>query len=131
MGAPGNAARTKLAVNLVLQINRAALAEGIALAERMGLSAASYLEVLRSSPAYSSVMDAKGIKMLRGDYAPESRTAQTAKDARLIQDEALRLGQRLPMMEANAALLSAAMRVCGEDADPASIIEALRMQRPM
>ena len=41
-------ARTKLAINLILQNNRAALAEGIAFAERLGLERANaFLEAAR------------------------------------------------------------------------------------
>jgi 3-hydroxyisobutyrate dehydrogenase-like beta-hydroxyacid dehydrogenase len=42
-GRIGDAARAKLAINLILQNNRAALAEGIAFAESMGLDAAAFL----------------------------------------------------------------------------------------
>lgn len=125
VGAAGNAGRAKLAVNLVLQLNRAALAEGLVLAERMGLDTRMLLALLRASPARSEVMDAKGDKMLRGDYAPESRIAQTLKDAQLMLAEAKRLGQRLPLMEANAVLLAAATREDGER-DSAAVIEAIR-----
>lgn len=125
VGAAGNAGRAKLAVNLVLQLNRAALAEGLVFAERMGLDTRMLLELLRASPARSEVMDAKGDKMLRRDYAPESRIAQTLKDAQFMLAEAKRLGQRLPLMEANAALLAAATREDGER-DSAAVIEAIR-----
>lgn len=126
VGAPGDAARTKLAVNLVLQLNRAALAEGMVFAEHMGLPAPAFLDVLRGSPAYSSVMDAKGQKMLRGDFSPESRVAQTLKDARLMLDQAARAGQRLPLTEVNAALLQAVIDLHGPEVDPAAVIDAIR-----
>jgi 3-hydroxyisobutyrate dehydrogenase-like beta-hydroxyacid dehydrogenase len=126
VGKPGDAAKAKLAVNLVLQLNRAALAEGLAFAERMGLPASMSLQVMRKSAAYSAVMDSKGEKMVRGDYAPQSRLAQTLKDAQLILEEAERQHQVLPLMRANVALLSAAIAIAGAEADPAAIIEALR-----
>ena len=126
VGKAGAAARAKLAINLVLQLNRAALAEGLAFAERMGLSASESLRVMRKSAAYSAVMDSKGEKMVRGDYAPQSRLAQTLKDARLILEEAERQHQVLPLMRTNVALLSAAIAIAGAEADPAAIIEALR-----
>jgi L-threonate 2-dehydrogenase len=127
-GAVGSAARAKLAVNLVLQLNRAALAEGLVFAERMGLDSRKLLALLRASPARSEVMDAKGDKMLGRDYAPESRIAQTLKDAQLMLAEAKRRGQRLPLMEANAALLVAAAHEDGER-DSAAVIEAIRASR--
>ena len=77
LGEIGNAARTKLALNLILQNNRAALAEGLAFAESMGLDAAAFLATARRSAAYSRVMDSKGEKMLARDFAPQSHIAQT------------------------------------------------------
>jgi 3-hydroxyisobutyrate dehydrogenase-like beta-hydroxyacid dehydrogenase len=71
-------------------------------------------------------MDSKGEKMVRGDYAPQSRLAQTLKDAQLILEEAERQHQVLPLMRTNVALLSAAIAIAGAEADPAAIIEALR-----
>ncbi len=128
IGAPGDAAKAKLALNLVLQLNRAALAEGMVFAERLGLPATAFLDMLRGSPAYSSVMDTKGQKMLRGDFSPESRVAQTLKDARLMLDQAALAGQRLPLTEVNAALLQAVIDVHGPDVDPAAVIAAIRAQ---
>jgi 3-hydroxyisobutyrate dehydrogenase-like beta-hydroxyacid dehydrogenase len=123
-GPAGSAARAKLAVNLVLQLNRAALAEGLVFAERMGLDSRKLLTLLRASPSRSEVMDAKGDKMLDRDYAPESRIAQTLKDAELMLAEAKRRGQRLPLMEANALLLAAASQEDGER-DSAAVMEAI------
>lgn len=128
IGAAGDAARAKLAVNLVLQLNRAALAEGMVFAERLGLPAGAFLEVLRGSPAYSSVMDSKGQKMLHADFSPESRVAQTLKDARLMLAQAARAGQRLPLTEVNAALLQSVVELHGPDVDPAAVIAAIRAE---
>jgi 3-hydroxyisobutyrate dehydrogenase-like beta-hydroxyacid dehydrogenase len=129
MGKIGDAARTKLAVNLVLQHNRAALAEGIAFAESMGLDGPAFLASLRESAAYSRVMDTKGPKMLARDFSPQSHIAQTLKDAELILEEARRTKQHLPMTLVQAGLLRAAIAVAGPDADSAAIIEAIRPSR--
>jgi putative dehydrogenase len=125
----GDAARTKLAINLVLQNNRAALAEGIAFAESMGLDAPAFLASLRESAAYSRVMDTKAQKMLARDFSAQSHIAQTLKDAELILEEALRTKQHLPMTQVQAGLLRAAITLAGADADSAAIIEAIRPSR--
>ena len=130
LGSPGNAAKAKLAVNLVLQLNRAALAEGLVFAERMGLVPAEFLGVLRGSQAASKVMDEKGDKMVRREYSPQSHIAQTLKDAKIMLETAHRLGQNLPMMEANAALLAIAIALGGDERDSAAVIEAIRSSRP-
>ncbi len=126
IGKVGDAARTKLAINLILQNNRAALAEGIAFAESMGLDAAAFLGAARESAAYSRVMDTKGEKMLKRDFAAQSHIAQTLKDAELILEEARLRKQHLPMTLVQTALLRAAMTLTGPDADSAAVIEAIR-----
>jgi len=125
----GDAARTKLAINLILQNNRAALAEGLAFAESMGLDAVAFLRAARESAAYSHVMDTKGEKMLKRDFAPQSRIAQTLKDAELILEQALLHRQHLPMTLLQTSLLRVAITLAGPDADSAAIIEAIRPSR--
>jgi len=126
VGAIGDASRTKLAINLILQNNRAALAEGIAFAERLGLDGRAFLAAARESAAYSRVMETKGRKMLTRDYEPQSHLAQTLKDAELILGEAGRRGLRLPMTATQADLLRAAVALEGPDSDSAAVIEAIR-----
>jgi 3-hydroxyisobutyrate dehydrogenase-like beta-hydroxyacid dehydrogenase len=130
VGAVGDASRTKLAINLILQNNRAALAEGIAFAERLGLDGRAFLAAARESAAYSRVMDTKGEKMLTRDFRPQSHLSQTLKDAELIIEEAGRLGLLLPMTTTQAELLRAAIVLEGPDSDSAAVIEAIR-QRPV
>jgi 3-hydroxyisobutyrate dehydrogenase-like beta-hydroxyacid dehydrogenase len=126
VGAIGDASWTKLAINLILQNNRAALAEGIAFAERLGLDGHAFLAAARQSAAYSRVMETKGEKMLRRDFRPDSHIAQTLKDAELILAEAGRLGLRLPMTATQADLLRAAIALKSPDSDSAAVIEAIR-----
>jgi 3-hydroxyisobutyrate dehydrogenase-like beta-hydroxyacid dehydrogenase len=126
VGAIGDASRTKLAINLILQSNRAALAEGIVFAERLGLDGRSFLAAARESAAHSRVMDSKGEKMLARDYRPQSHISQTLKDAELILAEAKRRDLYLPMTSVQAGLLRAAMALEGPDSDSAAVIEAIR-----
>jgi 3-hydroxyisobutyrate dehydrogenase-like beta-hydroxyacid dehydrogenase len=128
VGKVGDASRTKLAINLILQNNRAALAEGIVLAERMGLDGPTFLATARQSAAYSRVMDTKGEKMLSRDFRPQSHLAQTLKDAELILKEAAQQGLRLPVTTAQADLLRDAIAILGPDGDSAAIIEAIRQR---
>ena len=126
IGMVGDASRAKLAINLILQNNRAALAEGIVLAERLGLDGRAFLAAARQSAAYSRVMDSKGEKMLTRDFRPQSYIAQTLKDAELILSEAGRLGLRLPVTAAQTDLLRVAIELEGPDSDSAAVIEAIR-----
>ncbi|MBV9981364.1 NAD(P)-dependent oxidoreductase [Bradyrhizobium sp.] len=129
VGRIGDASRTKLAINLILQINRTALAEGIAFAERLGLDPPAFLEAARQSAAYSSVMNTKGAKMLKRDFTPQSHIAQSVKDSELILREAKARDLHLPMTSVQMALLRAAIALEGPDSDSAAIIAAIDRAR--
>jgi 3-hydroxyisobutyrate dehydrogenase-like beta-hydroxyacid dehydrogenase len=127
VGRIGDGGRAKLAINLILGLNRLALAEGLVFAARLGLDPAALLPIARASAAYSQVMDTKGPKMLARDFAPEGRVRQTLKDAHLILDQARAVGQRLPLLEIHADVLEACMRA--GDRDNSIVIEEIERRR--
>jgi 3-hydroxyisobutyrate dehydrogenase-like beta-hydroxyacid dehydrogenase len=105
VGEWGDAVRMKLVTNLVLGLNRAVLAEGLVFARAVGLSPSRALEVLMNSPAYSRTMDAKGPKMVTGEFSPQAKLSQHIKDVQLILEEAGRGGKYLPLSQLHLALL--------------------------
>src|SRR6185369_14028192 len=105
VGKIGDGGRAKLAVNLILGLNRLALAEGLVFAERLGLDPAAFLPVAQGSASYSQVMDTKGLKMIHGDFSPEGRAKQTLKDCHIMLDQAKMVGQKLSMLEVHADVL--------------------------
>jgi 3-hydroxyisobutyrate dehydrogenase-like beta-hydroxyacid dehydrogenase len=127
-GPPGAAARAKLASNLVLGLNRAALAEGLALAQGLGLAPGAFLELLRRSPAYSRAVDVAGPRMVARDFTPVSRLSQHRKDLRLIAQAAASAGLALPLATAHATLLDAAIALGLGELDNVAVIDALRPQ---
>ena len=126
IGKTGDGGRAKLAINLILGLNRLALAEGLLFAERLGLDPAAFLEVARASACYSQVMDVKGPKMITRDFAPEGRVTQHLKDVGLMLDQAARRGVRLPLVEVHADVLAACVRHGEGDLDNCVVIEELR-----
>jgi 3-hydroxyisobutyrate dehydrogenase-like beta-hydroxyacid dehydrogenase len=126
IGKLGDGGRAKLAVNLILGLNRLALAEGLVFASRLGLDPAAFLKVARGSAAASQVMDTKGPKMVSGEFAPEGRVRQTLKDAHLMLDQARLAGQKLPLLEIHAHVLEACVRHGEGEADNSIIIEEIR-----
>lgn len=125
VGAWGNASRMKLVTNLVLGLNRAALAEGLVFAELSGLNMKDALQVLLSSPAYSRTMDAKGPKMVNQDFEPQARLSQHIKDVRLMLEEAQRNGGSLPLSTAHLKLLEQTEAAGLGDLDNSVIIRAI------
>jgi 3-hydroxyisobutyrate dehydrogenase len=126
MGPPGSASRTKLAINLILGLNRLALAEGLVFAERLGLEPDRFLDVARQAASYSQVMDTKGPKMVRGDFMPEGRARQTLKDVELMLVQAHKLGQELPLARLNAEILRACVDQGEGDQDNSVVISEIR-----
>jgi 3-hydroxyisobutyrate dehydrogenase len=126
VGQVGDGGRAKLAVNLVLGLNRLALAEGLVFAKSLGLDPAAFLDVARGSASYSQVMDTKGPKMVRGDFSAEGRVRQTLKDVHLMLDQAAAAGQKLSMLELHADILQACVRAGEADLDNSAIIKEVR-----
>lgn len=126
IGKVGDGGRAKLAVNLILGLNRLAMAEGLTFAERLGLEPAAFLEVARRSAAYSQVMDVKGAKMTRGEFTPEGRVTQHLKDVHLMLEQAERAKQRLPLLEIHADVLEACVRQGEGDLDNSAVIKEIR-----
>jgi 3-hydroxyisobutyrate dehydrogenase-like beta-hydroxyacid dehydrogenase len=129
IGKAGDGGRAKLAINLILGLNRLALSEGLVFAERLGLNPAALLDVARTSAAYSQVMDIKGAKMVSGDFAAEGRIAQHLKDVHLMQEQAARVGQQLPALAVHADVLEACVRAGEGDLDNCGIIQEIRRRR--
>jgi 3-hydroxyisobutyrate dehydrogenase-like beta-hydroxyacid dehydrogenase len=126
IGKVGDGGRAKLAINLILGLNRLALAEGLVFAERLGLDPAAFLAVARASAAWSQIMDVKGARMIRRDYTPEGRARQTLKDVGLMLEQARALGQALPLLNVHAEVLQACLRHGEGELDNAVVIEEIR-----
>jgi 3-hydroxyisobutyrate dehydrogenase-like beta-hydroxyacid dehydrogenase len=126
IGKAGDGGRAKLAVNLILGLNRLALAEGLVFAARMGLDPKAFIEVAKTSAAYSQVMDTKARKMIEQDFSPEGRVRQTLKDAHMMLEQGKRLGQELPALEVHAAVLEACVRAGEGDFDNSAVVQELR-----
>lgn len=114
----------KLVLNLVLGLNRAVLAEGLSLAEAFGLESDATLDVLRSGPAYSTVMDTKGRKMIDGDFIPQARLRQHRKDVELIVKSAEQSNAALPFSVLHGELLDQLIAAGYGEEDNAAIIRA-------
>lgn len=125
VGPWGCAANMKLANNLVLGLNRVALAEGLLFAKAVGLDPAQTLDVLSQGNAYSVAMDVKGKKMIEGDFSTQGRLTQHLKDVHLILKEAQRNGLSLPGSQLHEKLLRRAEDLGLGENDNSAIIKAI------
>jgi 2-hydroxy-3-oxopropionate reductase len=123
MGDNGAGAVTKLVANLVLTLNRMALAEGLTLAKKAGLDRLQTLEVLKKSAAYSRAMDQKGLRMVNKQFLPPaSRLASSYKDAQLILALGARLDCPLPLISFTVQAMASEVSKGRKEWDPATII---------
>jgi 3-hydroxyisobutyrate dehydrogenase-like beta-hydroxyacid dehydrogenase len=126
VGRAGDGGRTKLAVNLILGLNRLALAEGLVFATRLGLEPNAFLKVAQASASYSQVMDTKGRKMIASDFRPEGRARQTLKDVHLMLAQAEKIGQPLPLLRIHCDALEACVRNGEGDLDNSVVVQEIR-----
>ena len=126
VGDAGAGCDMKLIVNLALGLNRAVLAESLALAESAGVDKQLALDVMKSTVAYSAAMDTKGPKMVTGNFEPEARLRQHLKDVLLILEMGEKHGQQLPLSSLHKELLSSAVENGLGDLDNSAIIELIR-----
>ena len=124
VGPCGNGSKMKLISNLVMGLNRAALAEGLVFAEAIGVEPSDALHVLKESLAYSRVMDTKGQKMVRGDFTTQAKLTQHLKDVRIMLEAAAAAGLSLPLSEAHRQLQERAEAAGYGEADNSAIIRA-------
>jgi 3-hydroxyisobutyrate dehydrogenase-like beta-hydroxyacid dehydrogenase len=128
LGPSGNGSKAKLATNLVLGLNRLALAEGMVFAEKLGLPLDTFLRLLKVSPAYSVAVDVKGEKMLNNDFTPMSRIRQHHKDVSLILKHAKRSNQGLPLSDVHLSILEKAMAAGDGELDTSAVIKEIRRE---
>ena len=125
VGDVGLASRFKLMFNLMLGLHRAVLAEALCFGESQGIAPADALEVLRQTPAFSSVMETKGERMVGREFEPpQARLSQHLKDVRLI----LASGAITPLSETHRRLLESAEELGFGEADTSAVIEAFRKE---
>jgi 3-hydroxyisobutyrate dehydrogenase-like beta-hydroxyacid dehydrogenase len=125
LGDSGNGSKAKLASNLILGLNRLALAEGLVFAGRLGLDAKVFLELLKVTPAYSAAVNVKGRKMLDGDFTAQARLRQHHKDVSIILKYSEKLNQDLPLSKVHLDVLKKAIEAGDGDLDNSAVIREI------
>ncbi|MBN1804444.1 MAG: NAD(P)-dependent oxidoreductase [Sedimentisphaerales bacterium] len=129
LGDSGNGSKAKLASNLILGLNRLALAEGLVFANRLGLDLKIFIELLKVTPAFSAAMDVKGKKMLDGDFTAEGRLSQHYKDVAIMLEYSKKLGQELPLSKVHSDILKKAIQAGDGDLDNSAVIREIERRK--
>jgi putative dehydrogenase len=93
---PSDAAKTKLANNLLAAINLAGISEILAMAQAWGLNAQTTLNVMQASSGQSWIGQDRMQRALNNDFAPRAHTSLLAKDTRLALQACDELNVSLP-----------------------------------
>ncbi len=97
IGPAGKAAQVKALVNMVMNINTAGLAEGLALGDALGLDLTMLREVFAQTGANSQVLKTDGEDMQNREHTCFFSAAHAAKDSGIALKLGKRAGLRLPL----------------------------------
>lgn len=100
IGPAGTAAEVKALVNMVMNMNTAALAEGLGLGEALGLDLEVLREVFAQTGAASRVLETDGEDMIARDHDCFFSAAHAAKDSGIANKLAHRRKVPVPLSEA-------------------------------
>ena len=123
VGTSGKAAQVKALVNMVMNINTAGLAEGLGLADSLGLDINTVMEIFSQTGANSRVLETDGEDMRDRDHECYFSAAHAAKDSGI----ALALGQseglNLPMAAASKAQFEKMVEIGIGELDKSGVAE--------
>lgn len=100
IGSTGKAAQVKALVNMVMNINTAALAEGLGLGQALGLDLGMLCEVFSQTGANSRVLETDAADMRDRDHECFFSAAHAAKDSGIANALAKQAGVPVPLSQA-------------------------------
>ena len=121
---PNSAGQTiKLAMNAILALEVAGVAEAIGLVTKAGLKGEQLAEVLQSSMGRSGLLDLKTPLMLKGDFKPSFPLRLMHKDLGLALELANQLGVALPTTAAAREVYNFVKGEAKEDLDYSAVMK--------
>lgn len=102
-GEVGQAAKVKALVNMVMNINTAGLAEGLGLAQALGIDLKMICEIFSQTGANSRVLETDAGDMIAREHDCWFSAEHAAKDSGIAQALAKEAGLKLPVNDATKA----------------------------
>ena len=115
-GEIGSGNVTKLANQIIVALNIAAMSEALVLAAKAGVDPGMVYQAIRGGLAGSTVLDAKAPMVLKGNYKPGFRIELHIKDLQNALDTAHAIGVPVPLTSAIMEIMQA-LRVDGKQKD--------------
>jgi 3-hydroxyisobutyrate dehydrogenase-like beta-hydroxyacid dehydrogenase len=125
VGPVGSASLAKLATNLLVALNTAALAEALVLGVKGGLAPQALLDILKDSAGASKMVDVRGPLMVGRRFDPQMKVELFLKDFRLMLEEGQRLGVALPLTSLTQQICTATVAAGRGGEDLAALITTL------
>lgn len=125
MGKTGLGQAIKLVNNLMVGVNLESLAEGMVLAEKLGLEKAQVERALENAAVVSPLLKTKFPKIVQEDFQTAFSLKNQTKDLKLAQTEALKAQITLPLLEKAAALYEEGVQKGLGDEDNSAIFKVV------
>ncbi len=136
VGDAGMASLAKLATNLLVGLNTAALAEALVLGAKGGLAPALLVQILKESAGASKMVEVRGPLMASHRFDAQMKVDLFLKDFKLMLEEGRRLEVPLPLTSVTQQLATATAVAGRGEEDLAAIVTTfellagLEMDRP-
>lgn len=125
VGAHGDGQTCKVANQIIVALNIAAVAEALVFASKSGADPAKVRQALMGGFASSRILEVHGERMIKRSFTPGFRIGLHQKDVNLALTGARELGVALPQTAAVAQLMQACVAHGLKDADHSALVQAL------
>ncbi len=127
VGGNGDGQTTKVANQIIVALNIAAVSEALVFAAKAGADPAKVRQALMGGFAASRILEVHGERMIKRTFAPGFRIKLHQKDLSLALAGARELGVSLPQTAGAAQLMQACAAHGGADLDHSSLVKALEL----
>ncbi len=127
VGANGDGQTCKVANQIIVALNIAAVGEALVFASKAGADPAKVRQALMGGFAASRILEVHGERMIKRTFAPGFRIGLHQKDLSLALAGARALGVALPQTAGAAQLMQACAAHGGQDLDHSALVQALEL----
>ncbi|MHB9034638.1 MAG: NAD(P)-dependent oxidoreductase, partial [Anaerolineae bacterium] len=126
-GASGAGQVVKACNQIQVALNFIGMAEALVLGAKAGVDPEIIIKVLSAGYAQTRVMDVRGPRILKGDYAPGFRSRFHYKDLNIIRETARAYGASLPASALAHELFSAMLANGWGELDHSAVVKVIEM----
>ena len=127
VGGNGDGQTCKVANQIIVALNIAAVSEALVFASKAGADPAKVRQALMGGFAASRILEVHGERMIKRTFAPGFRIGLHQKDLSLAMAGARALGVALPQTASAAQLMQVCAANGGQDLDHSALVQALEL----